>query len=362
MRDRGFDALVVTGRGVIAQYGYLEYVLGFCPVVRQGYAVIVPDREPVVIMANRSDAYFAKLASGYTDVRFAGQGDVIGGRDAMPAQVGACLDELGKQHHRIGIVGQGNIMSAGDYLLLASAVPEAQLHDATALLAAIKAAKDVDECAEVRAAGAVADAGLQAFIDSAAAGRSGWELYGEMERAVRRHGAREVLVFIGTGPYFLHRPGPDELRNGDLVTAYVETTGPNGYWVEKAGLFGVGPIDGRRAAYAHAAYAALDAARGCLRPGNSAADVACAIEAATGTVDAHPGIWHGHGVGIDHDLPVITAGDTTELVDGMTISVHPNLTDVNESIGASVAETFIVGPDEAAPISQIPQGLHTIER
>lgn len=362
MRDRGIDALVVAGRGVIAQYGYLEYLVGFCPVVRQGYAVVVPGCEPVVIMANRSDAHFAKMASGFSDVRFTGSGDVIGDRDSMPTHLTSCLTELGQDRGQIGIVGLGNIMTAGDHVALRNALPEAQFSDATALLGEVKAVKDADECAEVIAAGAVADAGLQAFIDSAAAGRTGWELYSEMERAVRAKGAREVLVFVGTGPYFLHRPDPNPLVEGDLVTAYLESTGPNGYWVEKAGLFAVGAVDGRRAAFADAAYAALDAAERTMRPGASAADVAHAIEAETKAVDSHPGIWHGHGVGVDHDTPVITTGDQTPIVEGMSISVHPNLTDLDETVGASVAETFVVRSNGASSISQIPRGLHTIDR
>lgn len=245
MADQGLDCLIVSGRGLISQYGYLEYLIGFCPVVRLGYAVILPGREPVVVMSTRSDAYFAKQISGF-EVRVAGQGDVISDKDSMPGVIEGILREQHATRGRLGVVGLGHIVASADADALRSMFRDLQVSDATRLLNAIKAIKTREEYDDVRAAGAVADAGIRAFMEHAAAGVSGWDLYGEMERAVRRLGAREVLVFVGTGPYFLHRPHVDPLRDGDLVTVYLESTAANGYWVERAGLFTVGQIGDRK--------------------------------------------------------------------------------------------------------------------
>ena len=361
MADQSVDCLVVSGRGLISQYGYLEYLIGFCPVVRLGYAVILPNREPVVVMSTRSDAYFARETSGF-EVRVAGQGDVISDKDSMPGVIEEILLEQHVTPRHLGVVGLGHIVASADADALRQMFPDARVTDATRLLNDIKTLKTREEYADVRAAGEVADAGLQAFMHHADAGIGGWELYGEMERAVRRLGAREVLVFIGTGPYFLHRPHVDPLLDGDLVTVYLESTGPNGYWVERAGLFTVGQVGDRKREYAETCLRAHRAAQDAIVVGNTASDVAAALEAETAPLGALPGIWHGHGVGVDHDTPVITTGDSTPIREGMVIAIHPNLTDPEETVGASVADTYIVTPSGAEAISRIPQSLRPIGR
>jgi Xaa-Pro aminopeptidase len=70
------------------------------------------------------------------------------------------------------------------------------------------------------------------------------------------------------------------------------------------------------------------------------------------------GIWHGHGVGVDHDPPVITAADVTPLVPDMVISVHPNFTTADERLGASVADTYVIGDGSPQRLSRLDPGLY----
>ena len=97
-----------------------------------------------------------------------------------------------------------------------------------------------------------------------------------------------------------------------------------------------------RAELAEATRAAAAAAEAALRPGRTAGEVAAAIDAVVERHDLRAGIWHGHGVGVDHDLPVVTAGDRTVLLERMAISVHPNFSTADETLGASVADTYVV--------------------
>lgn len=60
---------------------------------------------------------------------------------------------------------------------------------------------------------------------------------------------------------------------------------------------------------------------------------------------------------------MITKTDSTELVPGMTIAMHPNFTNRAQTVGASIADTYIVqeqGP--AVRGSQLDQQLTRIER
>ena len=113
----------------------------------------------------------------------------------------------------------------------------------------------------------------------------------------------------------------------------------------------------REPSFAEATRAAAAAAEAALRPGRTAGDVAAAINAIVERHDLRAGIWHGHGVGIDHDLPIVTAGDRTVLVDRMAISVHPNFSTADETLGASVADTYVVRDGTPERLSTASRGL-----
>jgi Xaa-Pro aminopeptidase len=359
MLDAGYDALVVAGRGIISQYGYLEYVSGYCPVVRTAYAVIGTDGDTTLVVPTVADSWYARKGAALEDVRVAGQGDVFSEYDDLAAGVASAIAERGAEQGVVGIAGLRHIVSVGDYELLRSRLPDARLVDATALIAAVKAIKADEEIEELRQTAAIADAGFTACLGALRAGAVAREACATIEHAVRSRGARgEVLVFLSAGPYFLARPGEERFADGDLVTAYVELTGPTGYWLERGGLIAVGALDDSRAALAETTLDAARAAEGALRAGRTAGDVAAVIDECVERHGLRSGIWHGHGVGIDHDLPVVTASDRTLLAERMVISVHPNFSTADETLGASVADTYVVRDGEPERLSRIPQELH----
>ena len=134
-------------------------------------------------------------------------------------------------------------------------------------------------------------------------------------------------------------------------------TGPTGYWLEHASLVALGGLDDARAGLAEATLAAAEAAERELRAGRTAGDVARAIDVIVARHDLRSGIWHGHGVGIDHDSPVITAADDTRLAERMVVSIHPNFSTADESSGASVADTYVVRNGDPERLSRLPREL-----
>lgn len=358
MEDSGYEALVITGRGVISQYGYLEYVTGYSPVVRSAYAVIGREGPVAFVASTAADAWYARRTAGLEDVRVAGQGDVFSEYDDLPSGVVSALEERGASGGRIGVVGLRHIVPVAEWEQLAVRLPSAELVDATQLVAMVKAVKAEEELVEVRRAGAIADAGFEAGLAALRPGATGWQVSAAIEQAARAEGARgEILVFVSADPYFLARPDARPFGDGDLVTVYVELTGPTGYWIEHARLVALGGLDDARAALAAVTLEAAAAAEYRLREGNTAGDVARAIDEIVRRDDLRSGIWHGHGVGVDHDAPVITAADDTPLVERMVISVHPNFCMADETLGASVATTYVVRPDAPEPVSRISSEL-----
>lgn len=363
MQDEGYDALIVAGRGLLTQYGYLEYVLGFCPLVRLTYAVVIRGEQPILVTPTSSDAWYARKATDLTDIRVAGQGDVISKQDNLPAAVAQVLVDYKVDRGKVGMVGLKHIVPVGDYEDFVAALPDTNLSDATALLGKVKEIKSAEEQAEVLRSCAIADAGLQVFEERAAIGVTGWELWGDMQRAVRSRGAREVLIMVSNDPFFNAPPRDEPLERGDLACVYVEITGPNGFWVEKASLYELGETTSARREMAELCLASHSAAAEQLVAGATAASVAAALERTVEGHDVEFGIWHGHGVGVDHDTPVITSTDSTVLQPGMVIAMHPNFTNPAQTVGASVSDTYII--QEQGPAlrgSKMDQRLARIER
>src|ERR1700730_17092025 len=101
MEEVGYDALVIAGRGVISQYGYLEYVTGYCPVVRSAYAVLGRGGSVALVAPTAADAWYARHLAALEDIRIAGQGDVLSEYDDLAAGVVAALGERGASSGRI---------------------------------------------------------------------------------------------------------------------------------------------------------------------------------------------------------------------------------------------------------------------
>src|SRR6266508_1521821 len=141
MEAQGYDALVIAGRGVISQYGYLEYVSGYCSVVRAAYAVLGHDGDVAFVASTAADAWYARRVGGLDDVRVAGQGDILSEYDDLASGVVAALAERGATSGRVGIVGLRHIVPVAEWDLLRARLPDADLVDATSVVAEVKAVK-----------------------------------------------------------------------------------------------------------------------------------------------------------------------------------------------------------------------------
>ena len=64
LADERLDALVVAGKGLIGQYGALEWCAGYVPVVRGAYAVLTPGAEPALVVTTAADAWYARRNTG----------------------------------------------------------------------------------------------------------------------------------------------------------------------------------------------------------------------------------------------------------------------------------------------------------
>lgn len=348
MEAGGFDAFIIYGRGVVTQYGYLYYFANYYPVLRPGFVVKVKGKEPVVFYTTRADRYLASEKGTIKDVRFAGIGDVVDSKNGILGEITSYINKEGARH--TGVCGLDSLMTYKEAKYLKENI-EGSVVDGTNVIQEMKALKWDEEQEAVRETFRIAEESHAAFEANITPGKPFAEVAAEVDKIARANGAISTLIFLEDGPYFLRKPTLDPLKASGLVTAFTEIVGPNGTWVEKGSLFAVGELTDEEKAVGEACVAAMQAVKELMRPGVKVSELATAISRQSAHLDVNPGIWHGHGVGIDHDIPIIREDSDAVIEPGMVISVHPNISNKDETVGASIADVFLIHEDHAESLS-----------
>lgn len=351
LAEARLDGLYVAGKGHIHGYGPFHYVSGHQMTLRYGAALILPGKEPILFVTTPAERILVSAKTSFSDVRLSS----VPARDA--------LEILGQRHangFRLGVNDPDTYFTVSDYRGLSRVSGEQVIVDATALFEGIKAVKFPEEIIGIDNTYAIADKGFQTFLDVVRPGLSGWELASKVEEVITRCGVPDGLVFIGTGPHFLHWPEERVVERGDLITMFVEIVGPEGYWVERGGIVSLGPPSPEASRLVHACVEAFHTGSAMLRAGNRSEDVCEAIEKIARREGYTNGIWHGHGIGVDHDVPFFAPGDDTILQQDMFVALHPNFIDADNRIGASLADCFHITENGPRRLSQFKPELYVV--
>ena len=357
MRAAELDGLLLAGRGILASYGYVVYATGYTPLLRHSYVYLDADSDPVFWVPSSSDAAIVREHALITDVRATGDGDWAGASVPMPDAVAA--DLASRAPSRLGVAGFGTIVPPAHEETLRRVLTNVELVEATDAVLAAKECKDEVELSGVRAATRLARSAYDAAPELLEAGASAQHVVARLEQILRREGALELLVFVDRGPHIVRRATETTFEPGDLVSVLVEVANADGYWVEIGGLFSLGEPGKGSAHVAAGCYTALERIVDACRPGTPVSEAAGRFDAVAGERSLDTGVVLAHGVGIDHDLPIVTRGSTEHFKAGHVVSIHPNLLDTTAGLGAVVADGVIVGASDEAPerISGLPSEL-----
>lgn len=359
MEVLGLDVVVIYGKGIITQYGNLYYFGGYFPILRHGFVIKIKGQEPIAYYNTRADYYLAKEKGTIKDVRYVGMGDVIQAEDPLLIEISNVINATSP--NRVSIVGLKENMNIKQYEYLMNHI-KGEIVDGTGMLAKIKSYKSQEEIEMVKNSFSLAEKSFAAFKEVIQPGKTCTEIAGEIEKIARGNGAIDTLVFIEEGPFFLRKPTKKIISENALITCYVELIDENGYWVEKGGLIAVGNISDEMKELADACVQAMEQVKKTIKPGKTVADIADTIHKQIDHLNVNIGIWHGHGVGVDHDLPVISDSGKEVLEEGMVLSVHPNFANAKEEFGASIADVFIVTKDGAEALSKLPYMTYLSQR
>lgn len=145
------------------------------------------------------------------------------------------LSELGVEHGRIGITGLGEIGGTrspeglilyGTWKQIREAFPDAELVDATTIVAAVRDIKSDEEIACLTKAVEIIEAGYEAEIAAARPGVSDWEVWAATQYGLLRNGSEAPIHcnwISGKNPVrTLTRPTFRILERGDLIINELE--------------------------------------------------------------------------------------------------------------------------------------------
>lgn len=360
LERHGLNALLVAGRGLVGQYGDVFYLSGF-PMfnsVGHGYALLRRDAQVQLVVGKRDQA----LASAFGIEEFVVKAEVpdapaVGG-NGLIAIVADVLAAHGLTRGTIGVAGLDLVMPAGDWIALCELLPELELRNAGQLLARLKAVKTSRELDLYSDACELADAGWQRFLEIVEVGRTEAELAAEIERSVRERGALATIIQVLTGRMYTRPPTQRRLCRGEIVCCYVEIVAPNGYWVEKGGMFVLGEPPERWLEILAVAESCYVAGERLLVPGIPARTIAETIVKVAREGGCETGIWSGHGVGVDHDLPLLNGLDSSPLQAGMVISLHPHICD--EHFGAFAIDQYTITDEGPQRHSRFERRIHRL--
>jgi Xaa-Pro aminopeptidase len=284
------------------------------------------------------------------------------GQPPMSHQLVEILRRHGITGGPVGIVGLAGIMPVEDYLHLRQTLPDVELRDVTPAFSAVKALKSKDEVAMIEETYEIADAGFQRFAESLAVGKTEWEVCGEVEGLVRQRGVLQSYIMSQHGEQYPRCATARRYREDDLIACFVEIIGPNGCWVEKGSTFAFPRASARALAVADTALRALGVVEQTLRVDQPVQSAFRAARDEAVRDGLHMGVWAGHGVGVDHDFPILGDDDPGPFRAGMVVAVHPHVVDKATRTGAVFCEQYLVAPEGPRRFSRHAPRLHHVGR
>jgi len=334
MKKAGYDALLVSGQGMMTGRGHLRYMTNWSQPQFEEYFLFPLKGESVYFSryVNRANVQRKLLGLNTVAPGFGlgwNAGDDEKGKFSVtiPASaVVAKIKELGFKS--IGLCGPEN-MSGDFYLGLIESLKQAGIRFATAsdLLLAIRAIKSEEEKKWVRASAEGAVFGFEVFKKSVAVGKREYEVLADVEHAQLTFGCEYTFFTLASGHEPLQKYRDLAYRAyepGDLIFYNSEPVGPGGYHSQFARTLIIGDPDKEILDTYAAVVEAEEAGEKMLVPGKRACDVFNAIKEVADRkgykIAQHPG----HGQGYDMvEPPVISEHVTAELKADMVIILHP---------------------------------------
>lgn len=327
MAADGLDALVIAGRDDIRYRGRVFYLTDYWQLFADSHVVLTHSAGPILIGGTVWGISQARQSDWIAECRLTG---------TPGAEIAQVLSEQQLSAARIGIVGlDDGGFAYSHYRELIDGLELAEIVDATEIFEQCRQVNSLESLAAMTDTSACWNsiyAELQQYVQP---GITEIQLAAQAHRICREHGVRDPLVVLDSTPFtgatsFGTRK---VIEQGDVVTVWIESAGPNGTWLEYRRMYSVGPVapEYRDAwqIYAEAHQAGVAA----MTPGSMASEfvetVANVFRSGgieldyTDPADKHRS-FHLHGIGTDAIQGVWVSGNDRVLLDNEVVNIHPH--------------------------------------
>ncbi len=258
-------------------------------------------------------------------------------------------------------------LSVKAHARLAEAVGEhVELVAAGGLVEALRAVKDADEIARVRAAAGLADEALRRVLERGLVGRTEREVALDLEFEQRRLGAEAVSFppIVASGPHgALPHASPRDVAIPAGTLVVVDWGAQlDGYCSDCTRTYATGDLDPRDREIYELVVVAQQAALEAVRAGAEGTAVdAVARELITQAGHGeHFGHGLGHGVGLEvHEGPRLSVTSEDTLVAGQVVTVEPGVY-VPGAVGVRIEDLVVVTDSGAEVLSSLSKALTVI--
>ena len=258
-------------------------------------------------------------------------------------------------------------MTVSDHAQLRDLLPNRiELVGTNGLVEQLRAVKQPEEVAAIRAAAALADEAFEHLVAGGLAGRNERELATALEFEMRRRGAQapsfEPIVAGGANGALPHgRPRDEAVRSGELV---VIDWGAklDGYCSDCTRTLATGAVSAEAVEVYELVLDAQLAAVDDVRPGAVGRDVdgvaRAAIEAAGH--GEHFGHGLGHGVGLEvHEAPRLAQPSEAVLAAGNVVTVEPGVY-IPGRFGVRIEDLVVVTDDGREILTSVSKALTVV--
>ena len=329
MKEKGFDALIVTGSTSQTDKGSIRYLTNFFVYTRYLHLLFPLEGDPKTYVLWPSHIPWAKETSWIENVRLSAPAPKV------TSDMAADLKQLGCEAGKIGLVGM-EILPAPFYLDLRSRLPKAKLESATDIVLEARESKSKEEEKAVKKTVEIADKVFDEITSIVKVGRTQAEVYGDIERLIRIEGAEDSLI-SWDGPIPLDKV----LKSGDVFALSVEPQGPGGYFQQMNRMICLGKPPKGLAELTELCSEAKEVGAEALIPGNKGSDVAVAVSQVFEKKLNKKTNACGHGMGLDLvENPLLERDDKTIIKPGMEVTIHPGISDGKNS--AVNGDTYLV--------------------
>lgn len=311
------------------------------------------------------------LRSFFTDFRYVEQAErQVQGFDRASGRA----DLLGEACERLKAAGVGRVgfedheLTVHRHRRLRERLAEGiELVAAGQLVERLREVKDAGELRAIRAAADLATEVLVELREDGFRGRTERELKGDLERAMRTHGAEpsfDTIVAGGANGALPHATaGDDPVRRGELVVLDMGCR-LDGYCSDFTRTIASGKLDDEARAVYDLVLDAQERALGAVRAGAGCREVDATARDVIESAGHSDRFGHGlgHGVGLEvHEGPRLTqsAEETERLRAGNVVTVEPGVY-LPGRFGVRIEDLVVVGDEGPDVLTPFPKTLLTL--